>query len=188
MIVVAGVGNVFFGDDGFGPAVIAALLREPPPEDVRVVDAGVRTMHLAYDLADGVDLFIAVDAYDSGETPGTLTVLELDLADDLTNRPDGHGMLLGQLLALTRQLGAGPRRTLLVGCQPATLADGVGLSPTVASAVEPAATLVRCQIEQASRGDLASTEVGDRGARGVGDRDLHRRCGPLASDARHVEP
>lgn len=188
MIVVAGIGNVFFGDDGFGPAVITKLeAEEPPIAGVRLVDAGVRTMHLAYDLADGIDLFVAVDAYDGGDPPGTLTVLEL--APDSTAGPaDGHGMALDQLLALTRQLGPGPTRTLLVGCQPETLSESLGLSAVVDGAVERAVTLVRCIIDEAGSGDLASAEVGDGGHRELGGHHAPRGSRPMAPDAGHVEP
>lgn len=172
MMVVGGIGNVFFADDGFGPAVMAALSTDPPMSDVRLVDAGVRTMHLAYDLVEGVDLFIAVDAHDGDDPAGTLTVLQLDDGAPRTSA-DGHGMGLDQLLRLCRQLGPGPRRTLLVGCQPATLSDGVGLSPTVSAAVEPAAMLVRWHLAENRCRDLASTEVRDGR-----DRELGRRRTP----------
>lgn len=188
MIVVAGIGNVFFGDDGFGPAVIARLEAACPPlPGVRVVDAGVRTMHLAYDLADDVDLFLAIDAYDGGDPPGTLTVLELEPHSSVGSA-DGHGMHLDQLLALTRQLGPGPRRTLLVGCQPETLSDQVGLSAVVDEAVERAVTLVRCTIDEARSVDLASAEVGDGGRRELGSGGSPRGSRPMAPDAGHVEP
>jgi len=187
VIVVAGIGNVFYGDDGFGPAVITMLEAEPPMRGVRLVDAGVRTMHLAYDLAEGVELFVAVDAYDGGDPPGTLTVLELT-PGSTAGAADGHGMHLDQLLLLTRQLGSGPQRTLLVGCQPETLADQVGLSAVVAAAVERAVTLVRCTIDEAVLLDLASAEVGDGGRRQLGAGVAPRGLGPMAPDAGHVEP
>lgn len=188
MIVVAGIGNVFFGDDGFGPAVIAKLeAEEPAIADVRLVDAGVRTMHLAYDLAEGVELFVAVDAYDGGDPPGTLTVLELE-SDSTVSSADGHGMALDQLLSLTRQLGPGPTRTLVVGCQPETLSESIGLSAVVDAAVERAVTLVRCTLDEARSRDLASAEVGDGGHHELGDHHAPRGPRPMAPDAGHVEP
>jgi hypothetical protein len=76
-VLVAGVGNIFLGDDGFGPEVVRRLADRPLPPDVRVVDYGIRGMHLAYDLLDDVDLLVLVDAAPRGGRPGDVVLLEV---------------------------------------------------------------------------------------------------------------
>ena len=89
--LVAGVGNVFLRDDAFGCEVVRLLATHPVPDGVEVRDFGIRGVHLAYDLLDGCDLFVLVDAAPRGEPPGTVTVLEVEVPDpDLADRP-GHG-------------------------------------------------------------------------------------------------
>ncbi len=150
MIVVAGLGNVLKSDDGFGPAVVERLRTQEIPTDVTLVDAGVRTMHLAYDIADDVELLIVVDVVATDDEPGTLVVLEPDL-DSLPTQPDGHGMGLAAVLDLTRRLGRGPERIVMIGCPPVSITDGLGMSPQVEAAVGPATTLVREYFEEAAR-------------------------------------
>ncbi len=145
--LVAGVGNIFLRDDGFGSEVARhmladASLREALPEGVRVVDYGIGGVHLAYDLLDGVDLLILVDAVPLDAEPGTLAVLEIDERALPPAAVDSHAMDPAAVLANVRGLGGTPPRTLLVGCRPADVTDGMGLTAEVAAAVEPAVALV----------------------------------------------
>lgn len=154
-VLVAGVGNVLLSDDGFGVAVVERLAQGGGlPDGVELVDSGIRGMHLAYRLLDGYDALVIVDALRRGDAAGTLHVLEHDLGAPHGTPPtappalDGHGMdpgaLLGVLdgLAASMDLDRPVRRVLVVGCEPAVLADGIGLSPEVTAAVGPAADAV----------------------------------------------
>ncbi|GHK05040.1 peptidase M52 [Streptomyces sp. Y2F8-2] len=149
-VLVAGIGNVFLGDDGFGVETVQALTRRQLPAHVEVVDIGVRGVHLAYQLLDGYDTLILVDATARGEAPGTLYVIEHDDmgADDVEVATiDGHRMTPDAVLALLSTLCAGtgaepPRRTLVVGCEPAAVEERVGLSPPVSAAVPEAVRLI----------------------------------------------
>jgi hydrogenase maturation protease len=143
-ILVAGVGNIFFGDDGFGPEVLRRL--GPLPDGVRGVDFGIRGVDLAYTMSEGWDAVIFVDATARGGAPGTLYVLE-PRADELPSAP-GHGLLPGQALELMKQLGGSIGRLRLVGCEPETVEPAMGLSQPVAAAVPPAVTLLHELIER----------------------------------------
>jgi hydrogenase maturation protease len=152
--LVAGIGNVFLGDDGFGVEVARALGGQPLPEGVHVEDYGIRGVHLAYALLDGYDELVLVDALQRHEEPGTLVVLEPDLPDpDELGEPevgapvvDAHVMgpdaMLALVCTLTPRLGGTVPRVRVVGCQPAVTDEVMGLSPPVAGAVEEAARLV----------------------------------------------
>jgi hydrogenase maturation protease len=148
--LVAGIGNIFLGDDGFGSVVARHLAQTPLPPDVEVADIGIRGVHLAYQLLDGYDTLVLVDAMPRGEEAGTVTVLETSLADHAAGNGgppvDPHGMgpdaVLRLLAGLAEPLGAAVRRILVVGCEPATVADGIGLSDQVAAAVPTAVTTV----------------------------------------------
>ena len=140
--LVAGVGNIFFGDDGFGCAV-ARRLAEQPPDGATVVDFGIRGVHLAYELTGGGwDAAIIVDAVARGGRAGTLYVLDPTLAAGDAPVGDAHGVDLGAVFALTRTLGAPPARVVVVGCEAGALGEGIGLSDPIAGAVEPAIALV----------------------------------------------
>lgn len=152
-VIVAGIGNVFQSDDGFGVEVVRVLRRRELPPDVELVDTGIRGMHLAYRLLDGCSALVLVDTVARGGRPGTLHTLEHDM--DAPPGPagedaafDAHGMdpaaVLAQLdglatsMGITRPVG----RVLVVGCEPADLGPGIGLSEQVEAAVEPAADAV----------------------------------------------
>jgi hydrogenase maturation protease len=143
--LIAGIGNVFLGDDGFGPEVARRLAAEALPPHVDVVDAGIAGLHLAYRLLDGYELLIAVDIVARGEPPGTMYLLEPRLDDDDGDAaaPDAQSVYLPSVLAMARAMGGGPRRALVVGCEPAELEERMGLSAAVAAAVEPAVRRVR---------------------------------------------
>jgi hydrogenase maturation protease len=166
-IVVAGIGNIFFADDGFGVEVVTRLARHPLPPGVQVIDVGIRGVHLAYDLLDGCDLLVLIDAAPRGLRPGTLAVLELGRpapspgAGDGERRAgdrdpavrvtaDAHAMTPESVLALVHALGARIGRTLLVACEPAEVAEAMGLSPAVQAAVGDAVTLVRQIVAEAA--------------------------------------
>lgn len=149
-ILVAGIGNVFLGDDGFGVEVVRRLADRALPGNVELLDSGVRGVHLAYRLLDGYRTAVLVDAAPRGEAPGTLYLIEPDEPGGLAPRDaliDGHHMSPAAVLALLGTLSGGtpdegPRRVVVVGCEPACLEEGVGLSGPVAAAVDRAVGLV----------------------------------------------
>src|SRR5690242_19243423 len=130
-MLVAGIGNVFLRDDAFGVEVAQRLAATTVPEGVEVLDVGIRGVHLAYQLMDGYDTLVLVDAISRGGAPGTVTVLEPLVDADATEPLDPHRLEPGPLLASVRTLGALPPHVLLVGCEPADLDEGMGLSPVV---------------------------------------------------------
>ena len=142
-VLVAGIGNIFFGDDAFGVEVAQRLAGRPLAEGVKVVDFGIRGVHLAYELLDGYDALVLVDALPMGEPPGTVAVIEPErddrdaVEDGATTPPlEAHSMSPAVVLGLVAGLGASVGRVLIVGCQPAVVAEGMGLSPAVAAAIE----------------------------------------------------
>jgi hydrogenase maturation protease len=147
-VLVAGIGNVFLGDDGFGVEVARRLERRDLPAGVEVGDFGIRGMDLVYALGEDYDAAVFVDAVPRGEPPGTLYLIEPEIDDD-TLTLDTHGMDPVRVLRLARELGPVPDRVLVVGCEPLTRMSGdtadelVGeLSEPVAAAVEGAVELV----------------------------------------------
>lgn len=144
-ILVAGIGNVFLGDDAFGVAVVGRIDPAAVPETVDVVDYGIRGVHLAYELLAGrYHTVIMVDAVPLDRPPGTLAVLEVPPAALPVDGQavNGHGMTPHTVLGLLRSLGGELPRVFVVGCQPGVLDEGMTLSEPVAAAVEPAARLV----------------------------------------------
>jgi hydrogenase maturation protease len=146
-VLVAGIGNIFFGDDGFGPEVAQLLVREPPVADVKVEDFGIRGLHLAYELLCGYDRAIIVDAVPRGEAPGTLYVIEPE-PEIRGLAPDAHRMDLQNVFAFVRTLEGEPPPMVIVGCEPETTEPGIGLSAAVARSVAPAAALVRRLLDE----------------------------------------
>ncbi|MDQ0032121.1 hydrogenase maturation protease [Arthrobacter bambusae] len=156
-ILVAGVGNIFLRDDGFGPEVARRLASESrlSTSDVRVVDYGIRGMHLAYDLLDDVDVLVLVDAVpaepalleegggQAGSGPGSIRVLRIR-PEDLDGRAalDPHGMNPAAVLGRLRTLGGELPTTYVVGCVPEDLSEGIGLSEPVSDAVPEAVSAV----------------------------------------------
>ena len=149
-IMIAGIGNIFLGDDAFGSEVARRLAMRTWPEGVRAVDYGIRGLDLAYALLDGHDLAILIDATPRGGAPGTLYVIEPDLSvlDDSTVDAtlfDAHTLDPLKVLGLARVLGGTWKQLVLVGCEPADLGgeEGrLGLSDPVRLAVEEAVALV----------------------------------------------
>lgn len=137
-ILVAGIGNIFLGDDGFGSEVVRRLPDLGP--GVRVVDYGIRGVHLAYDLLDGVDELILVDAIPSRGAPGTVHVLKASAGSGTMF--DAHAMDPATVFASLKALGGELPRTVVVGCEAETVDEGIGLSESVAAAVGRAADIV----------------------------------------------
>lgn len=142
-VLVAGIGNIFLGDDGFGVEVVNRIDAAALPASVDVADYGIRGIHLAYDLLDGHhDTLIMVDALPVEGTPGTLTILDAGRAADPPGPVDGHGLHPQAVLDLLHGLGGGIGRVLVVGCRPAELGERIGLSDPVRAAVGAAVLLV----------------------------------------------
>jgi hydrogenase maturation protease len=149
--LVAGIGNVFLGDDGFGVEVVRRLALRALPEDVQVSDFGIRGFDLVYALLDGYASVILVDTAPRGGPPGTLYVIEPILdAEEATPSLATHGMDPMRVLELARAMGGHVEQLVLVGCEPAVLAEEgecvVGLSPPVAAAVDSAVETIESLI------------------------------------------
>jgi hydrogenase maturation protease len=141
-VLVAGVGNVFLGDDGFGVEVVRRLAGAPMPDGVRVADYGIRGVHLAYELMNGYDELILVDTVQRGEPPGTIYALQPESGAAAASPMDAHDMTPEAVLGVLESLGGRLSRVVVVGCEPADLDEGMGLSPPVAGAVDDAVRLV----------------------------------------------
>ena len=140
-VLVAGVGNVLRRDDGFGPAVAAAL--GSLPDGVKVVETGIGGIALVHELMDGWDGLVLVDAVDRGAAPGSVFLIRPEVGDAV-HVPDVHLANPERVLTMAKGLGALPERLLIVGCQPAETDElGEGLSPAVERAVGVAAQKVR---------------------------------------------
>jgi hydrogenase maturation protease len=174
-MLIAGVGNIFLGDDAFGPEVARRLTAEDLPGWVRVADYGISGMHLAYDLADGFETAILVDAAPRGGEPGTVTVLEVEAEHrrDLAAAAgplgasrlfDSHGMQPDVVLGVLDMLGAGgPARTLVVGCEPANIDYAMELSEPVAGAVDEAVQVILSLVAEAGRASHGAENPGPPG-------------------------
>jgi len=144
--LVAGVGNVFLQDDAFGVEVIRLLTQEPLPAGVQARDFGIRGVHLVYELLDGCDLFVLVDAAARGEEPGTVTVLEVDVPEPGSvprTVIDAHSLAPDDIFALLASLGGRPGRSLVVACEPADVSAGMGLTDPVRQALPHAVRAIR---------------------------------------------
>jgi hydrogenase maturation protease len=148
--LVAGIGNIFNRDDGFGSEVTQRLLARPMPPHVRVEDYGIRGLHLALDLLDGCELLVLVDALASDDPPGTVSLLEPDPHGAGAPPLDAHLMDPQAVLRMVAELGGQVGRVLVVGCRPADLGEGIGLSDAVAAAVDPAVRMVEDLITEGS--------------------------------------
>jgi hydrogenase maturation protease len=155
-ILVAGVGNVFLGDDGFGVALADRLWRRELAAGVEVVDFGIRGMDLAFALQEGYDAVVLLDAVPRGAIPGTLYVIEVAPDDDADVAVDAHGMDPVGVMALVRSLGGSPPPTYVVGCEPQTRMNAededivAQLSEPVLAALDPAVRLVESLLAEIS--------------------------------------
>jgi hydrogenase maturation protease len=165
-ILIACIGNIFMGDDGFGVEVAQRLLSRDVglfSENVEVVDFGIRGFDLAYALLDDYDTLVLVDAISRGGTPGTLYLIEPDLTGVTAEKGvesarvglDAHSMDPMKVLAYARTLGAQPIRTLLVGCEPSVISRNedymdlqMGLSEPVQAAVDEAVKMIHSLVEE----------------------------------------
>lgn len=146
-VLIAGIGNIFLGDDGFGVEVVRCLSTRELPANVRVKDFGIRGFDLACALIEPWDLVIMVDVITRGEMPGTIYVIELDAINpDMESEGiEGHGLHPAQAIQLAQQLGKITSPLVMVACEPAEFGgeDGqMGLSPPVESAVQPAVAAI----------------------------------------------
>lgn len=143
-VLVAGLGNIFLGDDAFGVEVVRRLSEMNVPEHVRLMDVGVRIVHLAYELREHrYDTVILIDVVSNGVPAGTVSVLEPegDGSADLRVQ-EGHGVEPHEIAALVRQLGGEVPRMMIVACQPSRIGADAGLSEPVAAAVDGAVQVV----------------------------------------------
>lgn len=165
-ILIACIGNIFLGDDGFGVEVAQRLMNRKTkqyPEGVQVEDFGIRGIDLAYTLLDDYDTLVLVDAVSRGGPPGTLYLIEPDLAGIDPEKGveagraamDAHSMDPVKVLAFARALGARPIHTLLVGCEPALLNKSeddaemqMGLSEPVQAAIDEAVVMIDSLVEE----------------------------------------
>jgi hydrogenase maturation protease len=164
-ILIAGIGNIFLGDDGFGVEVVRRLAARKLPAAVRVADFGIRGFDLAYALQDGYKTTILVDAFPHGQKPGTISVLDPDLNDIGSEEApqagvDTHGMNPLNVLRMTASMGAPLKGILLLGCEPATLGPDegqMGLSEPVEKAVDEAVDLLDSVINKILAGNWPTT-------------------------------
>lgn len=163
-ILVAGIGNLFKGDDAFGVEVVQRLARRALPEGVRVVDFGIRGLDLTYALLDGYDAAVLVDTAQRGEPPGTVYVIEPErpapgnpAPEDIALSP--HDLDPAKVLRLVAALGGGCQRIAVVACEPLTFGDedgAMGLSAPVAAAVEGAVGAVERLVHELLEGEAIS--------------------------------
>jgi hydrogenase maturation protease len=157
-VLVAGIGNIFLGDDGFGVEVARRLTTMPLRDGVRVVDFGVRGLHLAYEMSSGAyDSVILVDAAPRGEARGTVYLIAPGesrrpaggpgLSRAGAAVPDAHAMSPETVLSLVESLGTAHPPVFVVGCEPAAADEGIGLSEPAAGAVDGAVALIRDLVE-----------------------------------------
>lgn len=170
-ILIAGIGNIFLGDDAFGVEVARRLSRREWPGNVRVTDFGIRGYDLAYALLDGYDTTILVDACPRGEPAGTLYLMEIEpknlrsadsgSPEEQQGAIEAHSMNPLNVLRLAASMGP-VKQVLLVGCEPATLGpeEGqMGLSETVEAAIDDAVKLVESIVSKILNGDKASSRT-----------------------------
>jgi hydrogenase maturation protease len=158
-ILVAGIGNIFLGDDGFGVEVVKRLATAGLPEAVRVVDFGIRGLDLVYALQDGYETTILIDAYPHGREPGTVSVVEPDLSmldSNAGNFVEPHSMHPLNVLRMAKAMHGSLKRVLLVGCEPASLGGDeghMGLTPEVEAAVGEATKVMEKLVEKILAGE-----------------------------------
>lgn len=184
-ILIACIGNIFLGDDGFGVEVARRLMNRGYPEGVQVRDFGIRGMDLAYTLLDDYDSLVLVDAVPRGSPPGTLYLIEPDLTGMSPEKGveagimalDAHSMDPVKVLAYARTLGTlsggqvtRPIHTLVVGCEPTPLGGDeddpemqMGLSEPVQAAVDEAVKMIDSLVEQlvSTNGNQAPLQLSD---------------------------
>jgi hydrogenase maturation protease len=141
-VLVAGIGNIFLGDDGFGVEAIKHIDPSTLPDGTTSADFGIRGVHLAYELLEGYDALVLVDAMPLGEPAGTVAIFEPDVESIDPTSVDAHSMSPAVVLGLLAGMGGHVPRVVVVGCQPLTLDEGIGLSEPVSAAIGPAVEAV----------------------------------------------
>jgi hydrogenase maturation protease len=165
-ILVAGVGNSWLRDDGFGGEVARRLSAREMPSGVAVMDAGTGGLDLAYEVMRGYDALVIVDVSRQGGEPGTLYVMEPDEQSVDGNIADGeainpHGMDPKTVLRFVKSIGAWPGRVVVVACEPADVSDlGFGLSDQVMAVLDRAVELVVETVDELRGAAMAATEAG----------------------------
>ncbi len=144
-VLVAGVGNIFFSDDGFGVEVARRLVGEALLDHVRVADFGIRGVHLAYEMLAGYKEVVLIDAVPRGGSPGDLYLIEPEIEKAIAT-PDAHTMELQSVFAFMKTLGGDFPRIIIVGCEPACCDEGIGLSEPVERAVGEAIQLIQSRV------------------------------------------
>jgi hydrogenase maturation protease len=155
-ILIAGIGNIFLGDDAFGVEVVQRLARRPLPDGVRVVDFGIRGLDLAYALLDEREAVILVDALPRGGPPGTLYVIEPVLEEAGDAAPPGmiepHALTPDKVLRLARSQGANVKNVLVVGCEPGPMPEEddlqMEMSEPVRASLDEAVRLVESLVSR----------------------------------------
>jgi hydrogenase maturation protease len=143
-ILVAGIGNIFLGDDGFGVEVVKRLRSEPIGDQMDVADFGIRGVHLAFELAEGrYDGVILVDAVQRGGAPGTLYAIEPRNGAELPQQLDAHSLTPSAVLSWLSRVGGGKVRVTVIGCEPEMVEECMELSAPVAGAIDEAVRMVR---------------------------------------------
>jgi hydrogenase maturation protease len=156
-VLIAGIGNIFLGDDAFGVEVVRRLSRHTLPEAVRVVDFGIRSYDLAFAIMDGYDVIVLVDAVSRGEKPGTVYLIEPEMEEASHGTVDvanAHSLNPAGVLQMVRSLGGRPSRLYLVGCEPAVLdtENGeMGLSASVEAAIPRAMEMIHSLLSELVR-------------------------------------
>ncbi len=149
-VLVAGIGNIFLGDDAFGVVVVQTLSKRKLANGVRVIDFGIRGFDLACAMLDGYDRVILVDLAARGLAPGTLSVIEPDAKRANDGSVEPHGLTPTEVLRLAREFGGPLPQIRIVGCEPQSFAPNecIRLSGVVAAAVEGAIELIESLIEE----------------------------------------
>lgn len=166
-ILIAGIGNIFLGDDAFGSEVARRLANRKLPDEVRVFDFGIRGLDLVYALLDGYDTTIFVDATPRGEAPGTLYLIEPDLnevgeMDEQGMLIETHGMNPMKVLQMVKGMGGEFKQIFLVGCEPTPLESEegeMGLSAPVEAAVDEAISMIESLVTKILEGEPESAAV-----------------------------
>jgi len=166
-ILIAGLGSIFNRDDAFGVTVASKLAATELPENIRVVDFGIRGFDLMLALLDEFELTIFVDVVRRGGEPGTLYLIEHDPSSENANNGEdfienAHGLSPLKALESARSMGAAPQRVMVVGCEPESLGDDtghIGLSEPVARAVPEAIQMIQSLIEQFNHRKAESVET-----------------------------
>lgn len=164
-VLIAGIGNIFLGDDAFGSEVARQLLGRSQSPDVQIVDFGIRGLDLTYALMENPEIAILIDAVPAGLAPGTVSLIEPDLAidDDAPASLETHGMNPVKVMHAAVSMGARPGRVLLVGCEPSPVEDAeemqMEMSEPVRAAVDEAVRMVESIVEKLLRREPIESKI-----------------------------